>query len=152
MKKNKLQVEQLSKKLEPFTSIAEVIRPSVGWVKTIRNSFGMSLEQLGDKLEVTRQSAQNLEKREADGTITIKALEEAANALDMKLVYGFIPMDGSIEKLIDREARKLATEIVLRTSGTMKLEDQENSSERLNSALEERKNEILQQMPKSLWD
>jgi hypothetical protein len=33
MKKNKLQVEQLSRKLEPFTSIAEVIRPSVGWVK-----------------------------------------------------------------------------------------------------------------------
>lgn len=152
MKKNKLQVEQLSKKLEPFTSIAEVIRPSVGWVRTIRNSFGMSLEQLGDKLEVTRQSAQNLEKREADGTITIKALEEAANALDMKLVYGFIPMDGSIEKLIDRKARKLATEIVLRTSGTMKLEDQENSPERIKKAIEERTKEIIEEMPKMIWD
>ena len=152
MKKNKLQVEQLSKKLEPFTSIAEVIRPSVGWVKTIRNSFGMSLEQLGDKLEVTRQSAQNLEKREADGTITIKALEEAANALDMKLVYGFIPMDGSIEKLIDRKARKLATEIVLRTSGTMKPEDQANSPERIKKAIEERTKEIIEEMPKMIWD
>jgi predicted DNA-binding mobile mystery protein A len=112
----------------------------------------MSLEQLGDKLEVTRQSAQNLEKREADGTITIKALEEAANALDMKLVYGFIPMDGSIEKLIDRKARKLATEIVLRTSGTMKLEDQENSPERIKKAIEERTKEIIEEMPKMIWD
>jgi predicted DNA-binding mobile mystery protein A len=152
MKKNKLQVEQLSRKLKPYTSIVEVIRPPVGWVRTIRNSFGMSLEQLGDKLEVTRQSAQNLEKREADGTITIKALEEAANALDMKLVYGFIPMDGSIEKLIDRKARKLATEIVLRTSGTMKLEDQENSPERIKKAIEERTKEIIEEMPKMIWD
>jgi len=152
MKHNKLQIEQLSKKLRPYESAAKAIRPSVGWVKTIRTSFGMSLEQLGNKLGITRQSAQNLEKREKDGAITIRALEEAAKAIDMKLIYGFVPIDGSIEKLIDRKARKLATGIVTRTSGTMKLEDQENSPERIKKAIEERTKEIMEEMPKMIWD
>lgn len=152
MKTNKLKIEQLSRKLKPYKTVGKDARPSIGWVKTIRTSFGMSLEQLGDKLGITRQSAQSLEKREAKGSITIKTLEEAGRVMDMKLVYGFIPLDGSIEKLIEKKAKKLATEIVLRTSGTMKLEDQENSPERIKKAIDERTKEIIEEMPKILWN
>src|SRR5690606_8989430 len=118
----------------------------------IRTSIGMSLEQLGGKLGFTKQSAQNLEKREGDGSITIKALEDAARALEMKLVYGFVPIDGSLEKMIEKKARNLATEIVMRTSGNMKMEDQENSPERIRKARKERTKEIMEEMPKKLWD
>jgi predicted DNA-binding mobile mystery protein A len=152
MKRKKLQIEQLSKKLKPYISVDKEIRPSMGWVKTIRTSIGMSLEQLGDKLGITKQSAQNLEKREREGSITIKALNEAGKAIDMRLVYGFVPIDGSIENLIERKAKKIATEIVMRTSSTMKLEDQENSSERIEKAINERTKELVEEMPKILWD
>lgn len=152
MKKQKLQIEQLSKKLGPFTPMAGSVRPSIGWVKTIRTSVGMSLEQLGSKLGITRQSAQSIEKRESEGSITIKALEEAAFAMKMKFVYGFVPIDGSIEKLIENRAKDLATEIVMRTSGTMVLEGQENSPERIKKAIEERTKELIDEMPKKLWD
>jgi predicted DNA-binding mobile mystery protein A len=152
MRTNKLQIEQLNKKLNAYKSADKAIRPSIGWVKIIRTSIGMSLEQLGDKLGITRQSAQSLEKREADGSITIKALEQAAMALGMKFVYGFVPIEGSVEKLIEKKAKKLATEIVMRTSGNMKLEDQENSPERIKKAIEERTKEIMEEMPKMLWD
>jgi len=152
MRSKKLQIEQLSKKLNPYKSADKVIRPSIGWVKTIRTSIGMSLEQLGNKLGITRQSTQSLEKREVDGSITIKALEQAAKALDMKFVYGFVPIEGSVEKLIEKNAKRLATEIVMRTSGNMKLEDQENSPKRIKNAIEERTKEIMEEMPKILWD
>ena len=152
MKKQKLQIEQLSTKLKPFKPMAKSVRPAIGWVKTIRTSVGMSLEQLGGKLGITRQSAQNLEKRESEGSITIKALEEAAFAMKMKFVYGFVALDGSIEKLIENRAKALATEIVMRTSGTMALEGQENSPERIKKAIEERTKEIIEEMPKKLWD
>lgn len=152
MKIKKLQIEQLSSKLKSFKSVDKVSRPSIGWVKTIRTSIGMSLEQLGEKLGITKQSAQSLEKREVDGSITLKALEDAARALEMKLVYGFVPIDGSIEKMIEKKAKNLAKEIVLRTSGNMKLEDQENSPERIRKAIEERTKEIIEEMPKKLWD
>jgi hypothetical protein len=70
----------------------------------------------------------------------------------MHLVYGFVPKDGSLDALIDRKARELATQIVLRTSQTMKLEDQENTPERIKKAIEERANAIKAEMPKMLWN
>jgi hypothetical protein len=54
--------------------------------------------------------------------------------------------------LIDRKAKELATEIVKRTSNTMKLEDQENSMNRINTAIQERTESIKMEMPKILWD
>lgn len=152
MKTSKLQIEQLNKKLKPYKLASKETSPAIGWIKTIRTSIGMSLEQLGNKLGITKQSAQSLEKREAKGAITIKALEEAGKAMDMKLIYGFIPIDGNIENLIEKKAKKLATEIVLRTSNTMKLEDQENSPERIKKAINARTKDIIEKMPKILWD
>jgi hypothetical protein len=70
----------------------------------------------------------------------------------MNLVYGFTPKDGSLDALIERRARELATNIVLRTSQTMKLEDQKNSDKRIKKAIEERTAVIKNEMPKILWD
>ena len=95
---------------------------------------------------------QDIERREKDGSISIKALREAARALDMQLIYGFVPNDGSLEALIDRKAKELATQIVQRTSNSMKLEDQENSKQRIEKAIEERATIIKNEMPKILWD
>lgn len=152
MKTAKIKVRQLSTKLKTFKSIDTNTRPDIGWVKTIRTSLGMSLEQLGNKLEITKQSVQNLEKREALGSATINAMKEAGKAMDMKFVYGYLPLEGTLEALIEKKAKKLATEIVMRTSATMKLENQENSSQRIKAAIEERTKEIIDEMPKILWD
>jgi hypothetical protein len=51
------------------------------------------------------------------------SLREAAKALDMQLVHGLIPNDGSLNAFIERKAKEVATQIVMRTSNTMKLED-----------------------------
>lgn len=107
---------------------------------------------MGDRLSITKQSIQSIEKREKEGSITIKALGELGEALDMQLVYGFVPVDCSLNALIDRKAVELATEIVMRTSNTMKLENQENSKERIAEAVRERAYDIRKEMPKMLWD
>ena len=135
-----------------FASLQKVAMPPTGWIKAIRNAIGMSMLQLGKKLSITKQSVQDIERREKDGSITIKALREAAKALDMQLIYGFVPTDGSLEQLIERKATQLATQIVQRTSHTMKLEDQENSKQRIEKAIEERVAIIKNEMPKTLWD
>lgn len=135
-----------------FNAAQKVVAPPTGWLKAVRVSLGMSLQQLADKLSITKQSVQEIELREKEGTITLKSLRETANALDMQLVYGLVPKDGSIEKLIDRKARELATRIVSRTSNTMKLEDQENTQQRLKKAIEERTAVIKNELPKMLWD
>ncbi len=101
---------------------------------------------------MTRQGVLDFEKREQEGAVSLKSLREAARALDMQLVYGFIPNDGSLDALIDRKAKELATQIVLRTSNSMKLEDQENTKQRIEKAIKERAAELKYEMPKTLWD
>jgi predicted DNA-binding mobile mystery protein A len=152
MGKKSLQIQQLNSKMLAFASLQKVAPPPTGWIKAIRNALGMSMLQLGKKLSITKQSVQDIERREKDGSITIKALREAARALDMQLIYGFVPNDGSLEALIDRKATELAKQIVQRTSNSMKLEDQENSKQRIEKATEERATIIKNEMPKTLWD
>lgn len=152
MGKKSLQIQQLNTKMLAYTSLQKVAPPPIGWVKAIRNAIGMSMLQLGNRLCITKQSVQDMERREKDGSITIKALREAARALDMQLIYGFVPNDGSLELLIDRKAKELATLIVMRTNNTMKLEDQENTKQRIEKAIQERTITIKDEMPKTLWD
>lgn len=152
MKNKSLQIQQLNSKMQVVASIKKIAPPPTGWIKAVRTALGMSLQQLGAKLLITKQSIQDIERREKEGSVTIKTLRELANALDMELVYGLVPKDGSLDALINRKAKELATQIVLRTSNTMKLEDQENSQKRIQKAIEERAASIKNEMPKILWD
>ncbi|MFT3681253.1 MAG: mobile mystery protein A [Ferruginibacter sp.] len=152
MAKKSLQIQQLNDKMLAYSSLQKIAPPPTGWIKAVRTAIGMSLQQLSSRLSITRQSVQEMEQREKDGSLTIKSLRETAAALDMHLVYGFVPKDGSLDALIERKAKELAKQIVLRTSNTMKLEDQENSKARIEKAIEERATEIKNEMPKTLWD
>ncbi|WP_242157754.1 mobile mystery protein A [Aestuariivivens sediminis] len=150
--KHRLMVEQLDNKLQIYTPLLNINPPEKGWLHVIRKAYKMSFRQFGERLGLTPPSAENIEKREMEGSITLKSLEEAGRALNMKLVYGFVPMDGSIKRSIEIKARALATEIVRTTSNTMALEDQENTDERIKRAIDERTQQILYEMPRYLWD
>lgn len=152
MSKKSLQLQQLNNKMLKFATLKQVAIPPTGWIKAIRTAFGMSMLQLGNKLSITKQGIMDIEKREMEGSITIKSLKELGRALDMQLVYGFVPNDGSLDALIERRATELATKIVNRTSNTMTLEDQGNSNYRIKKAIKERAEEIKNEMPKILWD
>lgn len=152
MGKKSLMLQQLNGKLLSFAILSRIAIPPSGWIKAIRNTLGMSMQQLANKLSISKQAVLDIEKREADGSITIKSLRELGRVLDMELVYGFVPKDGSLEAMIERKANEMAKKIVLRTSNTMKLEDQGNSKERIEKAIIERTEEIKNEMPKILWD
>jgi len=152
MGKKSLQLQQLNSKMLGFASLKQVTMPPTGWIKAIRTAIGMSMQQLGNKLNVSKQGIMDIEKREKDGSITIKSLREIARAMGMQLVYGFVPNDGSLDALIEKRATELATQIVMRTANTMKLENQANSKKRIETAISERATAIKNEMPKILWD
>jgi hypothetical protein len=70
----------------------------------------------------------------------------------MQLVYAFVPNEGSLDAMIEKRAKELATKIVMRTANTMKLENQANSKKRIEQAIKERTEEIKKELPKILWD
>ena len=150
--KQKLMIEQLDSKLEKFEILLKNPVPKKGWVQAIRKAYKMSLRQFGERLHITAPSAEGIEKREKEGTITLRSLEDAGRALNMKLVYGFVPIDGSIENTIKNRAKEVALDIVKTTSNTMVLEDQKNTNERLKKAVEDKTKQLVYEMPRYLWD
>jgi predicted DNA-binding mobile mystery protein A len=150
--KQMLLINQADRKLQPFNAAKKVIVPQKGWINTIRGAMKMSLSQMGKKLKISAQSVKELEEREANGTITINTLREAGKVLNMKLIYGFVPMDKSIEKMIDKRALEVARDLVMRTSQNMKLEDQATSRAQVRRSIEQKALEIKMKMAKQLWD
>lgn len=149
--KRKLQLEQLNKKIKAFDKL-EPASPACGWVYTTRTALGMSMEQLGKKMGITKQGIKDLERREADGAISLNNLNEAAKAFGLKLTYGFSAPGKSLEKMVNERALEVAKNIVLRTSQNMNLENQANSKSRIRKAIKDRAAEILAENEKCLWD
>jgi predicted DNA-binding mobile mystery protein A len=154
MKNNKhyLLLQQTDKKIKVFKAVQSTLVPSKGWINTFRNALKMSLRQLGNRLNISPQSVKEIEEREANGTITLKSLRDVANAMDLQLIYGFVSKHESLEQMIEKRAKEIAKEIVSRTNNTMTLENQQNSIERIEQAIEQKTAEIKYDMPKYLWD
>ena len=151
-KRRTLILTQIDKKFSKWENLRILEIPSEGWIHSIRIAIGMNLRQLGKRLGITPQSAKELEKREKSGSLTLRGLQEVANALDLKLVYILLPNKKSLQEIIEERAKILAKEIVMRTSQTMKLENQKVSKDRLAEAVQEKAKEIQKEMPSYLWD
>jgi predicted DNA-binding mobile mystery protein A len=143
---------QLDKKIRNFNRISSINVPSGSWVFSLRNALGLSLSQLAKKMNISAQSVKEIEEREKEGRITLKILKDIANALELKFVYGFSAPNSSLEKILKKQANKVAREIVQRTDKNMKLEDQGNSKNRLNKAIKERTQALIDNQDKCLWD
>jgi predicted DNA-binding mobile mystery protein A len=152
MKKKKLILEQFDEKLSPFKRTENILMPDKGWIHSLRTTLNITLQQLSERLNTSPQNIRATEEREATGAITIKGLREIAEAMDMRLVYALVPKEESLEKLIEKRAFALAQKIVMRTSGSMRLEDQENTVARLQKAVQEKTDELIHDLPKHLWD
>ncbi len=119
----KIARQRLDKRLSAFKPESRFAIPPKGWIRAIRNALGMSALQLGTRLGMTQQSVSDVEKSEAFGTIQIKTLRRAAEALDCTLVYAFVP-NSSLEDAVQTRARKIASNELARIEHTMDLEAQ----------------------------
>ena len=97
--------------------------PSKGWVRAIREALGMTAVQFARRMGVRPPSVVNMEQSESHGTIQLKTLRKAAEALDCVLVYALVPRT-SLEDTVQARARELAVEQMARIGHTMDLEAQ----------------------------
>lgn len=119
---------------------ATMAPPSGGWIRSVREALGMSATQFAQRLGVARQTAQEQEQSEIDGSIGVMNLRRAAEALDCQLIYAFVPKT-SLEDLVRTQARRVASAELSRVDQTMLLEgqrvDQPEADERLLERIEE---------------
>ncbi|MGL5830457.1 MAG: mobile mystery protein A [Angustibacter sp.] len=124
-------------------------RPQGGWVRAIRQALGMSCAELADRVGVTTAAISKLERNERHRTISLPALERAAEALNCDVVYALVPRASIHDTIHDQAARK-AREIFPRIAHTMALENQSLTRESAQRAFEDLVAELAQR--RGLWD
>lgn len=143
--------KHLDKRLAPLRSSSVMERPGKGWVRAIRDALGMNARQLAARLNVSQPTITNIEKNEANDTITLKRLREAAAALDCTLVYALVP-NTSLQKIVEDRARHIADAQLARTHHTMSLEDQELDDADLQAERQRLMRGLLDGPPRRLWE
>lgn len=141
---------QLDKRLNPLRDLPGLERPFRGWVKAIRESLGMTAAQLGKKMGVSQPRIVDIEKSEKAGAITLDTLERAAQAMDCKLVYAFVPRK-PLKELVEDRARAIATERLRRTGHTMALEAQSVLEEDEQEQFDYLVHKIIEKAGSDLW-
>ena len=125
--------------------------PPEGWLKTMRKALGMSGAQLGRRLGVTRSQIAQSERNELSGAVTLKTLQNAAEAMGCHLVYAIVPA-GNVEALIARRAREKARRIVGSADVHMALESQTLDAKSHAFEIKRLEQELIDTMPSDLWD
>ncbi len=147
-----LVIEHLDRKLKKIELLKDLEVPPKGCINAIRTSMNMSLVQLAKRLKKSSVTVKEIEQREENKGITLKKMMEVAEALDCRFVYGLIPKNGSLEETIEKRSFEVAKEIIIRSSHSMILENQENSEKRIRKAIKDRAGKIKNELPKYLWD
>ena len=150
-KHKKLAREQLDATLKRFEPLKKLLSPGRGWIRAIRDALGMTGEQLAIRLDTNKQRIARIEQDEKLGKVTIKTLRSVAEAMDCIFVYGFVPRD-SLEQTVRNQARLVAKKRTARSNQTMRLEKQELSEKEKEKSLKSLIEDIMDEMPKSLWD
>ena len=83
--------QKLDTRIKDLKPAIRFIVPSRGWIRALRDALGMTAGQLGGRIGMRGQSVLDLEKSEKAGTIQLKTLRKAAEALDCTLVYALVP-------------------------------------------------------------
>ncbi len=142
---------QLDKRFQSINASTLFERPVKGWIKAIREALGMTLEQLGNRMKVSRQQVGYLEQDELKGSVTLATMERIANALGCRFVYALIP-ETSLQDKVHAQARQKSLALLAQTSHSMNLEAQgvlpEEQEEQLQSLIDD----FLTGKPSRLWE
>jgi transcriptional regulator with XRE-family HTH domain len=128
-----LQLHQMDSALAKLRESPTAIRPSVGWIKAIRESLGMSASAFARKLGITPAS-----------------LRKLANALNCELQYTLVPRK-SLEEILWERAITVAKEHLHPISHSMSLENQSVSQSANDKQLDLLAKEILDGPRRNLW-
>ena len=71
------------------------LRPHGGWLRSVRQNLGLSLQAVADRLDVSPQAVHQFEKSEAAGTISLRQLGHVAAAMGGRVTYAVIGPDAN---------------------------------------------------------
>jgi len=144
-------IRHLDKRFSTLRALGDNPRPPKGWLRAIRDALGMTSTQFAHRLKVSQPRISVLEKAELNGTVTLRSLQRAAEALGCRLVYAIIP-EKPLAKTVRARAELIANRQASAVEQSMRLEDQAVNDKSAARALREQSIEDLLRHPARLWD
>lgn len=146
-----LEQQQLSQFLQSLATFKTTSKPASGWLRAIREGLKMSRRQLGERLGVSTSRIQRIESDENSGSITLKTMQQAANAMDCVFVYAVLPRT-SLEATVEQQALDKARQHLGAIDQTMALEDQSIAKTENDAMVQRFAERLLQEQSGKLWD
>jgi len=131
----------LDQRVDPLKSV-NTVAPNGGWIRAVRQALGMSATQFAKRADVTRQTAQQYERSEIDGSIRLDTIRRAAEVLDCRFLYALVPKT-SFDEIVREQASKVATNELARVDQTMLLENQRVDRREMEQRLAQRIEELI---------
>lgn len=150
---NRIVLKQYQEKVnQAIQQFGGALRPAPeGWLRTVRTALGLSGPQLAKRLGVSKAQVSKTEKGEIVGSVTLRTMQNTAEAMNCRFVYAVIP-EAEVEKVIRGQAIKKAKARVKAASTQMALEAQALDRSKLNAEIERIAAEIIDKMPSDLWN
>lgn len=111
----------------------------------------MTTAQMASRMGVSQPRIVELEAGEVSGSISLKSLRRAAEALDCKALVLLVP-NAPIGEVLHRRAVAHADAHLLAVDQTMRLEDQKTEDQGRRARLREQLIQQLMAKPKQMWD
>ncbi len=148
-----LTIRQLDQQLKEWQSLGKKYgRPRAGWIKTLRVALSMSAEQFASRLGLSRGRVNQLEDAEVHGSVTLRTLNEAANALGCELIYAIVPKGSStLEDIIKTRAEQVAEERIANVAHSMSLEAQSLDADALKIQKDGLAKKLAEHLDKKFW-
>lgn len=143
--------EQLSRTLRVFRPLLQSPPPRKGWLRAIRYALGMSTRQLAQRLGTVPSRITKLEQSEVSGSVTLKNLKRAAEAMDCVFVYAIVPRT-SLEDIVEKQAEAVIRDRYRRVAHTMALEEQSVAENRVKAEMKTAIEDLAKRTPKELWN
>jgi transcriptional regulator with XRE-family HTH domain len=93
-KERKLARKKLDVEMWPFRKAARAKDPTNDLLRAVRQTLGIPIAEITEKMGVGRSAVSDLEMRERRKTITLRSLARMAGAMGCRVVYGVVPADG----------------------------------------------------------
>lgn len=120
-----LRIRQLDQTLKSLRAARTLPRPAHGWLKTVREALGLTLDTVGKRTRNSRTDIRSFERAEVRDRITLRSLRKVADAMGCELVYAIVPQYSStFAQLAEAPIREAARKRVLAVEHSMALEGQ----------------------------
>ena len=116
--------------------LADLAPPPQGWIRTLRDSLGMTGGDLARRMGVHPSRIPAIERGERELTLKLDTLARVADALNCDLVYALVPRT-SLDGMVADQARHRAARHLRNVIVHSQLEDQEVTPDDLEAQIDD---------------